>query len=158
MAAHRITPPLPYGKPRDQFHGPRWAQDDGGPPQRGRLVRTQRSAPNLNTVEDNAEQTRMRGPYWTIGNVIPLADPIRASEQGPERPRMHMNTMEFRRWMGTSNTRFAGGHTYLDAQYTDSLMGGASKKGGMRGTRMDRLTMQQYRGQTYSQSTRVLNG
>lgn len=101
---------------------------------------------------------RTRGPYFTVGNVIPLADPIRASEQGPERPRMHMSTGSFRIWAGTSNTRWHGGHTYMDAQYAESLKGGASKKGGMRGARLDRLTMQQYRGQTYSQSTKILNG
>lgn len=155
---HRTTPPLPYSIPRDGSNGPRWAHDDGGPPQRGSYVRTTPFVPSLNTQQDGAEVWRTRGPYFTVGNVIPIADPIRPSEQGSERPRMHMATGSFRRWMGTSHTRFDGGHTYLDEQFSDSLKGGASKKGGMRGARLDRLTMQKYRGQTYSQLTQVLNG
>lgn len=155
---HRATPPLPYGKPRDQYHGPRWAQDDGGPPQRGRFVRTNVPPPNMNSAINNSEVWRTRGPYFTVGNVIPVADTIRQSEQGPERPRMHMATGTFRKWVGTDNTHWAGQHTYLDDQFADSLMGGASKKGGMRGARLDRLTTQQYRGQTYSQTTRTLGG
>jgi hypothetical protein len=110
----------------------------------------------MNTSINNSEVWRTRGPYFTIGNVIPLADPIRQSEQGPERPRMHMATGSFRKWMGTDKTRFAGQHTYLNSQFADSLRGGASKKGGMRGARLDRLTTQMYRGQTYSQTTKML--
>lgn len=129
---------------------------DGGPPVRGRLVRTNVPPPNMNTSINNSEVWRTRGPYFTIGNVIPLADPVRQSEQGPERPRMHMATGSFRKWMGTDKTRFSGQHTYLDSQFADSLRGGASKKGGMRGARLDRLTTQMYRGQTYSQTTKML--
>lgn len=158
MVVHRSTPLLPYASPRDQHHGPRWALDDGGPPQRGRFVRTNAPAPNWNSKIDNLQVWRTRGPYFTIGNVIPLADPVRQSEQGPERPRMHMATGSFRKWMGTDRTRFSGDHTWMDAQFADSLKGGASKKGGMRSARLDRLTAQMYRGQTYSQTTRLLGG
>lgn len=157
MVLHRTTPPLPYAAPQTQHPGPRWAHGDGGPPFVGSWVRTNSTPPpNMNPRINNSEVWRSRGPYFTIGNVIPIADTIRQSEQGPERPRMHMATGSFRKWMGTDKTRYSGQHTWLDAQFADSLMGGAAKKGGMRSARLDRLTQQAYRGQTYSQTTRQL--
>lgn len=151
---HRQTGPLPYGVPSDASDGARWDLDSGGPPQRGRFGWTNRSVPNHNT---NAEIRffKTRGPYFTVGNVIPVADPIRASDCGPERPRMHMATGSYRRWNGTSNTHWKGYHTYLD-ETTQASMSQGTAKSGMRAPRQNRLTMQLYRGQTYSQSTRIL--
>jgi len=151
---HRTTGPLPYGVPQDMSNGARHDLPNGGPPFRGLFGWTNRSMPNHNT---NAELRtfKTRGPYFTVGNVIAVADPIRATDCGPERPRMHMATGTYRRMAGTSNTHWQGYHTYLDDTRQKSLSQGTAK-GGMRAPRQNRLTMQLYRGQTYSQSTRIL--
>jgi hypothetical protein len=151
---HRQTSPLPYSVPRDASHGARWDGSDGGPPQRGRVSFGNRSIPNHNRIAE-ATFYKTRGPYFTVGNIIPIADPIRATDCGPERPRMHMATGAYRRMSGTSNTHWKQYHTYLDQTMQQSLAQGTTK-GGMRTVRMNRLTMQQYRGQTYSQTTRPL--
>jgi len=134
--------------------GARWDLSKGGPPQRGSFEWTNRSMPNHNT---NAEvhTFKSRGPYFTVGNLIAVADPIRATDCGPERPRMHMATGTYRRMAGTSNTRWRGYHTYLDDTRQKTLSQGTAK-GGMRAARQNRLTVQLYRGQTYSQTTRIL--
>jgi hypothetical protein len=107
--------------------------------------------------ENNTLFFKTRGPFFVTGNSYPIADTIRQSEQGPERPRMRMATGNYRKWGGNSNTQFGGFHTYMDEQTAASKKQG-QQKGGMKGGRMNRLTVQAYRGQSYSQSTRVIGG
>lgn len=107
--------------------------------------------------EFNALFYKTRGPFFVVGNTYPIADTVRQSEQGPARPGMRMATGNYRKWVGNTNSRFLGGHTWLRDQVIAQKSQG-TQKGGMKGTRLNRLTVQQYRGQSYSQSTDTLGG
>lgn len=112
---------------------------------------------------------RIRRPYFNIGNLITPAEPLRATDCGPARPGMWQAVSSYRRWQGTEKTNNDGYHTYLQETKMDSLRVGASKiqpthavravpmahGGGGVGGRYNRLTVQHYRGQSYSQLTDV---
>lgn len=110
---------------------------------------------------------RIRRPFFSVGNLITPAEPLRATDCGPARPGMWQATGGYRRWQGTEKTTLDGFHTYLQEVKVDSLRVGASKiapahairavpmahGGGGIGGRYNRLTAQRYRGQSYSQLT-----
>lgn len=152
MTQHRVTPPLAYARPATPY-GPRQVSD-GGTPFRGRYAVTNDSRPP-DGMENNTLFYKTRGPFFVVGNTYPIADTVRQSEQGPVRPSMRMATGAYRKWAGASNTRFKGDHTWLRDMTVDQKNIG-TQKGGMRGARLNRLTFQQYRGQSYSQTTTVL--
>jgi hypothetical protein len=149
MALHRATPPLPYSHPYTRGRN----IGVGGPPFRGSYAVTNHSVTSGGR-ENNTLFYKTRGPFFVIGNSYPIADTVRQSEQGPERPRMRLATGAYRRWVG-GDPQWKGYHTYLDEQNAAAKSQGTAK-GGMRGTRLNRLTFQQYRGQSYSQSTTVM--
>lgn len=151
---HRITPPLAYEADHTPY-GPRQVSH-GGPPFSGRYRRTNHSANVYEIKAPNAHFWKTRGPFFTIGNSFPIADVIRQSEL-PTRPNMHMATGSYRSWTGNTKSRWRGYHTYLSEEQAEAKAQGL-QKGGMRTARRNRLTVQQYRGQTYSQSTNVLGG
>lgn len=153
---HRVTPPLPYGRPDavQPEDGSRRVSS-GGPPFQGRYRRTNRSVSANMIVAANSEFWKTRGPFFTTGNSYPIADTIRSSEIPPIRPSMRMATGSYRQWGGNTNTHFKGYHTYL-AEVNETAKSQGTQKGGMRAARQNRLTIQRYRGQTYSQTTQVL--
>jgi hypothetical protein len=152
VVQHRQTPPLRYSTPATPYTPRRVSS--GGNPFRGRFART-----NTSRLPDGAENNTLffktRGPFFVSGNTFPIADTVRQSEQGPARPGMRMATGSYRKWVGASKTRFPGNHTWLREQLIDQKSQG-TQKGGMRAVRLNRLTVQQYRGQSYSQTTTTL--
>ncbi|TCO52995.1 hypothetical protein [Actinocrispum wychmicini] len=107
-------------------------------------------------VAANPAFFRTRGVFFSVGNAYPIADSIRQSEL-PVRPTMRMATGSYRRWTGATRTHYAGYHTYL-AETNVAAKAQGTAKGGMVPGRQNRLTVQRYRGQSYSQSTTVLGG
>lgn len=152
MVQHRVTPPLRYATPSTPYE-PRMVSS-GGLPFIGRYRRGNESRPP-DGYEFNTLFFKTRGPFFVTGNTYPIADTVRQSEQGPARPGMRMATGSYRKWVGNSCSRFPGNHTWLREQVIDQKSIG-TQKGGMRGQRLNRLTVQQYRGQSYSQSTQIL--
>lgn len=147
-----MTPPLRYARPATPY-GPRMVSS-GGLPFSGRY-RQMNESRQPDGFEFNTLFFKSRGPFFVSGNTYPIADTVRQSEQGPARPGMRMATGSYRKWVGNSNTHFKGDHTWLRDQVNDQRSVG-TQKGGMRGQRLNRLTVQQYRGQSYSQTTTVL--
>lgn len=151
---HRTTGPLPYARPLGRY-GPRRISS-GGLPARGRVAVERRSMMPGGRGND-AKIFKARGPFFRVGNLIPIPDPIRPTDSGPARPTMWQKTAMYRRWSGASNTHNMALHTYLDDTMKNSLTQGTNHSG-MRATRMNRLTVQQFRGQSYSQLTQSVGG
>jgi hypothetical protein len=107
-------------------------------------------------IAPNSQFWKTRGVFFTTGNNYPIADTVRQSEI-PVRPTMRMATGSYRQWTGNEKTRFQGYHTYLAEQNVNAKLQG-TRKGGIQPGRQNRLTVQRYRGQTYSQNTTVLGG
>ncbi|MFD9893709.1 hypothetical protein ACFWY9_30555 [Amycolatopsis sp. NPDC059027] len=126
----------------------------GGRPFEGRFRATNKSV-TPGGYENNTLFYKTRGPFFVVGNSFPIPDTIRESELEPIRPSMRMATGSHRVWVGTSRSRWNGDHTWLRDQVVDAKQIG-TQKGGMRAARLNRLTVQEYRGQSYSQTTRVL--
>lgn len=162
MTRHRSDIRLPYARiPYDQ-RTLRRGDAGGGPPAIGRV---RGGRPPVELVQGPAvanrsmeTETRMRGAYWRTGNYIPARDPLRWTEAGPIRPDMHMATYTYRRWSGGSHSDREGLHTGTPVPLTAARGKGSGKPRTMARPRRSALTVQRYRGQTYSATTRVLRG
>lgn len=162
MSRHRSDVPLPYAQvPYDTTTmrrgdasggGPLWGRVRGG---RGPIERIQGPAfANYST----ATETRQRGSYWRSGNYIPASEPLRWTDAGPIRMEMHQHTFTYRKWSGGSHSGRTGLHTGTPVPIESKRTKGSAKPATMARPRRTRLTVQRYRGQTYSSTTQVLRG
>lgn len=155
MPRHRSSAVLPYFDPQATYDETiaRRKQSAGGSPPVGRSVGGRRPIEYIGEPDATNDQgiTKMRGPWFHTGNMIPLANPIRWTEAGPIRPEMHFFTFSWRRWSGGAFQNREGLHTMLPRP-------GLSTRHQMMARGQNRLAIQRFRGQSFSQTTQVLGG
>lgn len=149
---------MPYFRPQSGYdeRASRRNQQAGGQPFRGRRRGDRPPIEYVQPPPTTHDMTirRERGPWMHTGNYIPLAAPLRQTEAGPIRPDMHMRTHQWRRWSGGQHGDRTGWHTMLPNTEQRAERSGRTQQ--QRRTQ-GRLTVQRFRGQSYSQSTQVLN-
>lgn len=126
----------------------------GGPPFGGRV----HGAPGEDDINrpvyagtQNDNQIRKdRGPWWHVEDVAPYPAKREFTKAGPVRPELHMRTFAWRQQSGDSFQSREGMHTEIPKQQPQLLSG----KETMQRARQNRLTVQVYRGQSYSQTTK----
>lgn len=169
MQDHRSSTPLPGANP-EAFYDRYMPYANGrtaagGLPPEG-IVRGGR--PPIEFIEPpptrfDSEVQKSRGPWFHTGNYIPLADPLRWTDAGPIRPEMHFWTFAWRRGSGQYGRALEGLHTMLPKPTKYQAVDEQRRQSQPNRTIMkrpyqNRVTVQRYRGQSYSQSTTVLGG
>lgn len=137
----------------------------GGPPPEG-VIRGGR--PPIEFIEPpdarfDGQVQKARGPWFHCGNYIPLAEKIRWTDAGPIRPEMHFWTFAWRRGSGQYGRALEGLHTMLPAptkykQADEARRQTAPNRTIMKRPYQNRVTVQRYRGQSFSATTRILGG
>ncbi|MGA5128804.1 hypothetical protein ACPCTO_03255 [Streptomyces olivoreticuli] len=162
MIRHRTDVQLPYAQVPYDTGTLRRGDGSGGAPLWGRV---RGGRPPLERVQGPAfanrssdTETRLRGSYWRAGNYIPARDPLRWTDAGPIRMEMHQHVFTYRKWSGGSHSDREGLHTGTPVPIRAKRTAGSNKPVRMARPRRTRLTVQQYRGQTYSSTTQVLRG
>jgi hypothetical protein len=157
---HRSPRSLPYWDPTRAYdtRTGRRGPSEGGEPESGRLLGGRRGTEHVQgPVSVNDELThRTRGPWYYAGNMRPPSEPIRWTDSGPVRLEMHMRTQQWRRWSGVFGQDLEGLHSGNPLVQTQNRNKGSRKRAQMRAPRQNRLTVQRYRGQSFSQTTQTL--
>jgi hypothetical protein len=161
---HRSSRPLPYtferGYARYRDTPNRLLDAPGGEPyQGGPFAHIEIEFVGGPDAPNVALDFRSRGTWWRENHFIPPAEPIRWTDSGPSRLNMRQNTFSWRRGAGNSSTanKFIFGHTMLPQPYAPTFNRGANKAYVMSQPHDNRVTVQRYRGQSYSQTTQVIN-
>lgn len=96
---------------------------------------------------------RDRGPWFHSSYYIgPGSGVVNWTEAGPSRPSLHLHRFNWRRVAGWSGQTREGMHTMIPSN-NPQLQSGKQR---MQRTSQNMLTVQRYRGQSYSQTTKVL--
>lgn len=132
----------------------RLAGDDTPPFDGGVMVnRRSQSVKDLapmDTLDDM--NLKNKSPWWDTGNEI---KPINIGDwpaSGPQRPSLRLRTFDWRKG-SQPNSNGYGMHTNID--FSDRTLAGHER---MRRPQQDKLTVQRYRGQSFSSTTVVLGG
>lgn len=127
----------------------------GGPPYEGPVV-TLRPGVSYDRAPGNTNDTLIqysRGPWFHQGYYIgPGQGVVDWTKSGPSRPSLHMWRRTWNPTAGWSGQTNEGMHTMIPAQNPQLQQG----KTPMQRYQRPFLTVQRYRGQSYSQTTKVL--
>lgn len=125
-----------------------------GPPFSGRVLgapgEDDINRPVYSGTQNDSSIRKDRGPWWHVEDVAPYPAHREFTAAGPVRPELHMRTFSYRKWSGGSHQSHEGMHTQIPKQQPQLLSG----KETMSRARQNRLTVQVYRGQSYSQTTK----
>lgn len=150
MSRYEFAPQTP------RYRGTELDHSTGGAPFEGRV----RGTRNIDRIDrgfapgntNDREINKTRGPWYHRPYYIPPGGfPINWTEAGPVRNELHMRTYTYRRESGQSFQFREGMHTMVPRQQAQQQNG----KEKMTSARQNRLTVQRYRGQSYSNTTKV---
>lgn len=149
MSRYEFAPQTP------RYRGSKLSDSGGGPPFEGRI----RDSRNVSQIDrgfapgDTNDKlvNKSRGPWYHRPYYIPPPIPVNWTQAGPVRNELHMRTYTYRKESGESFQYREGMHTMVPRQNAQKQIG----KERMTSARQNRLTVQRYRGQSYSNTTKV---